>query len=465
MRKGQVEGDTSSDNVMSTMIDLERRVELDDPNLSGGQPSVPFNRVGGSRMTIAYAGVFAFILIYFLAPGLWVPGLRSIPFAKIAGGVALAAFILGYVASTNRKLPKETKALIFLFIQLCLAIPFGYWRTGSMQVVLPLDGFFGITMMAIAITFAVTTLPRLVWLIFLQTIMLAVFAFIAVTNKNYSVDMAQLGRLEGVLNGLFVDSNDFAMGMAMVVPFLFLFHFSSRNVFVKLFCMGTLGVLTYGIMATYSRGGFLAFAVVLLFCVREFGLKQRRYILPVTLAVAFFVLIIVTPSYQLRLKSIVDPSLDESGSRAQRTYLLKRSIDVTLHNPVLGIGPGNFAAVSGIWHVAHNNYTQLSSEAGIPALIIFLLLMKYTFATLRSVQQCGIPRYSLLATGLKGSLIGFLVGGCFLSTVYTFGPYFLVAYSAALGRIAQAEHLVGTVPTPKEEPGSAGLELNRALGG
>jgi putative inorganic carbon (HCO3(-)) transporter len=393
----------------------------------------------GSRMTLAYAGVFAFIVVYFVAPALWVPGLRGIPFAKITGAIALVAFVLGYLSSETRQLPRETKVLLLLFLQLCLSLPFAYWRTGSIKMVLPFDGFFGITVMTIAVTFAVTSLRRLLRLVFIQTAALTIFAVIAIAGNAYQVNPAGDRRLVGVANGLFINSNDFALGMVMVLPFCFLFLYNTRSIIKKLIWAAAIGVLAFGIMSTYSRGGFLALVAVLSVCLWDFALKRRRFALPLLLVVAFAVLVVASPDYQERLLSIVTPKLDTTGSRDQRTFLLKRSVAVTLQHPIFGVGPGNFEVLSGIWHVAHNNYTQLSAEAGIPALIFFLLLLGYTFSTLRRVERSCSLKYQMTAVGLRASLIAFVANGLFISNIYSFGPFFLFAYAAALGRMADSE--------------------------
>jgi O-antigen ligase len=80
-----------------------------------------------------------------------------------------------------------------------------------------------------------------------------------------------------------------------------------------------------------------------------------------------------------------EPDLTNSAasSTRQREALLLRSISVTLEHPLLGVGLGNFAPYvneedrkMGVpkepYLGTHNTYTQLSSEAGIPALAMFL---------------------------------------------------------------------------------------------
>jgi O-antigen ligase len=428
------------------------------PAASGQENSLDTNAERSPLLSVAYFGVVAFIVVYFFSPALWVPGLAGIPFAKISGGMALLAFVLGYMSSRDKRLPKEIKALLLLLLQLCLAVPFAYWRGGAIKVVLPLDGFLGITLMTIAITFALDTVRRLRALIFIETAAMVFFAVTAIMGHSYETNYAGDQRLTGVLNGLFTNSNDFALGMVMVIPFCFMFHALAKSMTKKILWTAAIALLAYGVMGTYSRGGFLGLVAVVIICLRDFGAKRRKWGLPLLLAFGFACLVATSPSYQARIKSIVEPDLDPTGSRDQRTYLLKQGLNLTITHPLLGVGPGCFEPLSGVWHVAHNNYLQLSSEAGILALLFFLMMLRSALRTLKRVEESASFDYQMVAIGIKASLWGFCVCGFFASMVYSFGPYFLIAYTAALGRIVLSTFpAAGKLPGQTEDSSGMGI--------
>src|SRR5262249_49667711 len=109
-------------------------------------------------------------------------------------------------------------------------------------------------------------------------------------------------------------------------------------------------------------------------------------------------------------------------SALQRQQLLLRSIEVTFEHPFLGIGPGNFNQVSGNWHTAHNSFTLVSSEGGLPALFLYLSILSCGFANIRKVNKLGRRNKELTVTAgaLLASLVGYLVGSFFLSVAYQF---------------------------------------------
>jgi O-antigen ligase len=75
-----------------------------------------------------------------------------------------------------------------------------------------------------------------------------------------------------------------------------------------------------------------------------------------------------------------------AGSTMSRKALRQAAWDLTLAHPLLGVGPGMFAVATGSekdkrngvgWHEAHNTYLQMSSEAGIPALLLYISALLY----------------------------------------------------------------------------------------
>jgi hypothetical protein len=95
--------------------------------------------------------------------------------------------------------------------------------------------------------------------------------------------------------------------------------------------------------------------------------------------------------------------------------------------------------VSGQWHTTHNSLTLMSSEGGVPALILYILVLWCGFKNLKATKRLvrGQTESILLARALFASLAGYAVGSLFLSVAYQFFPYILVGYTTALFSIAQ----------------------------
>jgi O-antigen ligase len=251
------------------------------------------------------------------------------------------------------------------------------------------------------------------------------------------------GRLRGMLGGSYSDPNDLALVFVISLPLCVALLFLTRNWILKVTWTSAVLLLIYSIFLTGSRGGFLSLIVTGAIGLWGFAIRGRRPYLLI-LAALFGVIVLQTSSELLigRLKgtfNIKDDTAAANASSQARKQLFWRSVEVTAEHPFFGVGPGNFVQVSGNWHVAHNSFTQMSSEGGIPALILYLMILWSGFRNIRAT-----PRFAnrsreiiLLNRGLQASFGGYVVGSCFLSVPFAFFPYFLVAYTTALLSIAR----------------------------
>jgi O-antigen ligase len=419
------------------------------------------DRAAKSRGRLAYVGVLLFILVYCSRPNDWLPGVSGFPFAKITGLLAIVGFGLTVLQGHAgfRNLPKPMVWLLLLFAQLCLAVPFGIWPGGSLEVVL--TEFYKAMLVSIMIATVLITLDRLWRVIFVQTATVTLMAFMALIGVGFvgpSTMSNDVGaRLRGVVGGVFSNPNDFAFSLALVWPFALAFMLRTRKTYARVFWAASLAVITLSLMNTYSRGGFLALSAVALMAVWEFGVRQKRPpLVAVFVLAAVIMLAFASPAgYGQRVKSIFIEDLDPVGSSDSRKDILILSLKVTAQHPLLGIGPGNFPVV-GHWHVTHNSYTQLSSEAGIPALLFFVLCIRAAFGSAKRASELSDEHeVKLIASAVRCSLTGLAVGAFFASVAYHFFPYFLIGYACALDQIQK--EIRARAPADSESAKVAGI--------
>lgn len=136
--------------------------------------------------------------------------------------------------------------------------------------------------------------------------------------------------------------------------------------------------------------------------------------------------------------------------------LFNRGLSIAQQHPLFGVGPGNFEVVSGSsdardWHGTHDTYVQLSSEAGLPALFLFLFLLKVAFSSVSKAMKrsAGDAKLMLFAGALRASLVSLMVGALFADVAYHFFPYFLIGFACALAHISQTANAVeAAAPDP-----------------
>jgi putative inorganic carbon (hco3(-)) transporter len=413
-------------------------------DIDGGEKAVPERQ----PLASAYFWLVLFFVVYCARPEDWVPGLAVVPLAKIAGVFCALSFLVS-VRQLRRHLPRETIYMALLVFQLWLTVPMSpVWRGGAFYNTLD---FSKVLLIVLVMGAAVTTIARLRRLIFVQTASVAAIAAVTLLRGG-----SRLGRLEGVVHGIYENSNELGLIMVLTMPFCIAFMLRTRNWWRKAVWAAAALLLIYGTMLTGSRGGLLALLVSGGVCLREFGIRGRRIGLVLGIGcVAMLLMFFSGDTVMYRFHAMFNDQLTAEGggaahgSAVQRQDLLWKSLAVTAEHPLFGIGPGNFNAVSGDWHTQHNSYTQMSSEGGVPAFILYMLLLWCALANLRKTnrQAPADSEESLFAMALRGSLYGFVVGSFFSSSAYQFFPYFLVGYTSALVAIVEAK---------KDETGASG---------
>ena len=169
-------------------------------------------------------------------------------------------------------------------------------------------------------------------------------------------------------------------------------------------------VMIYAVFLSGSRGGLLALFVVAAVCLWEFAIQGRRRYLLVFAVLAGVILwqssggVLVG---RLRGTFNVDEDAAAAYDSAQaREQLFWQSPEVTKEHPFFGVGPGNFDQVSGQWHTTHNSLTLMSSEGGVPAIILYVLILWRGFTNLRATNRLahGQAASSVLVRCLVGKL-------------------------------------------------------------
>jgi O-antigen ligase len=397
---------------------------------------VPESSDTTSSLGSAYFWVVIFFLVYCARPEDWIPGLSVVPLAKIAGAFCLLSFVAA-VVQLRRRPPREVIFLALLLLQLWLTVPLSpVWKGGAFNATLDFSKILPIVFIMWA---AVTTTARLRRLIFVQAASVATIAAITLVKGNFLA-----GRITGPINGIYANSNELALILVLTLPLCLAFMLRTGSVLKKVTWGSAALLMVYVLMLTGSRAGLLALLTTGIVCMWEFGVRGRRPVL-FLIAGALGVTIIlvaggtVKERFDAMLGDEPDPGANRSAytSAQQRQELLWKSLAVTAEHPLFGIGPGNFNSISGNWHDQHNSYTQMSSEGGVPAFILYVLLLWCAPANLRKTNQLAPPdsEEALFSMALRGSLYGFMVGSFFAASAYHFFPYFLVGYTTALATI------------------------------
>ena len=410
-------------------------------------------------LAFAFFGLILFMVVYFARPEDWIPGLSAVPLAKIAGILILLALAFSS-SQIHWHMPQEVIFLSLLVAQLWLAAVFSpVWRGGAVNVMLD---FSKVVPLFIVIYAAVRSMKRLRWILFVQAASVAAIALVSILNRH-----ASGGRLQGILiYGISGNSNDLALVIDISLPLCLTLALTTRSYWAKIAWIVAMLAMIYAVALTASRAGAIALTVAGLACLWQLGVKGRRLYLILLVPVAVIAIWLSSgKALQQRFEQTeIDParnqhSTEASASTEQRKELLLKSLKITADHPIFGVGPGNFEIVSGVWHVTHNSYTQISAEGGIPSFLLYLFIFWSAIANLRKTsryRKSGEGR--LFSMALQASLAAYLVGSFFGSLAYQLFPYYLVAYSSALRLIVERQLVVPSAPS-KSDPAPAAVEV------
>lgn len=395
--------------------------------------------------TLSYIGLFLFTVVLYFRPYELFPALSSLD--KLAFWLALATLLIflptqfGLEGRLTAR-PREVNLILLLCLAALLSIPTAInpaeaWNEFN-------DVFIKAVLMFIVMINVVRTQRRLRWLIYISLAVTLLLGYNAIQDYRLGNFTVEGYRINGLLGGMFGNPNDLALHFVTMVPLAVCLMLASRNVIVKLM-FGALAVLTVSaITITYSRGGFLGLLAISVVLAWKLG-RARRLGVSVLGTIVLITFITFAPgNYGTRLLSIFIPSLDPVSSSTNRRDILERSIIMSLRHPLFGVGMGNFHTVSLGETVTHNAFTQVSSEMGTAALVIYMMLLTKPIKRLRRIERETFTsrrtsRFYYLAVGLQAGIVGYMVSGFFAAVSYQWYAYYLVGYSLCLWRIYEAD--------------------------
>lgn len=337
-------------------------------------------------------------------------------------------------------------------IWMFLAIPFSSYRRGSAELLLT---YLRTDLIMLFVTggLAVTwreckqLMHAIAWGAFVNLMCARIFLKGMGSENRVSLEFGSIS-----------NPNDLAAHLLLALPFLLWVAMNSKFILMRLFAM--LGVVygLYVILGTGSRGALLALgAASVYFLVR--GTARQRLVLVGIAPIAAAVLLTAVPTRILqRLTSFSASSADSVQEAIEssmlREYLLKTSIDYTFQHPLFGLGPGQFSSFEGMhnqiigthgyWHEAHNTFTQVSSECGIPGAILFIagivstfLLLNRTFRQARNRPDCADIRAAVFCVSL--ALVAFCTAIAFVNFAYFFYLPAMAGLAIAMSKAAQVE--------------------------
>ena len=396
-------------------------------------------------------------------------------------------FLIAYVASERRPLPRTSAIVLGFFAAFALVYLAGFWNIETKQGLTQFTK--GMVKFAIHWAFVVAAIgylaqrgERFFWRA------LGWFTVGFVANAVYGIlelGAALAGRnldnlvlvpltggasrisVFGIIGGsniyrvnaLTGDPNHF--GVMLAVPLLALtpvYLRLPRRHRLKWPLAAVLAFLLLVDIATFSRSGgvgLIAGALVLVVPYRRF-FRSKQFLVP--LGALAVVLLGVLYTHSHFFETFLGQRFSTNGRSTSAHFAVYDFIGQILHmHPLLGLGNNNFAVyyefVTGKANFgAHSYWVAVVVESGLLGLVLWIVFLRYIFVRLQAARRLGRlldrlgdaegPHVRPLAYGLTAALVGTIAANFFYLTMQFYYFYAFLAFALALpvvfgGRVTQ----------------------------
>lgn len=243
--------------------------------------------------------------------------------------------------------------------------------------------------------------------------------FAIVTGGNYLV--------WGPAGSFIEDNNALALALVLVLPFMRYLQISYSQRWLRWGLIGLMGLSGLAILSTYSRGGMLGAAAMMIFL----WLKSRHKLLVgVCIAAAALLALPFMPDQWFERMGTIE-TYEQDGSALSRINSWWFAFYLALDNPITGGGFDTFtpelfwryAPDPDVFGDAHSIYFEVLAEHGFLGLALFVAMGVLAYRTGSWIIRNSRTRAHLtwakdLAAMVQVSLVAFAVAGAFQGLAY-----------------------------------------------
>lgn len=409
------------------------------------------------------AGVMVYVALSLMNPHRLTYGFAyNFPFAAIVAGVTLVSLFL---SSQPKHFPRQSTTTVLIlfvcwitftcFFALMPQLVWGEWNTVIKTMFMVLVSMLALNTERDVRDFA--------WTIGLS------LGFWGLKGGVFTLLSGGGNHVYGPPDSFIADNNDLALALLTVLPIIWGLQMMVTRRWLRWALMALCVITVVSVVGSYSRGALLGGGVMLFML----WLKSRK-----KLATGIIVLLLiplvysVMPDQWFNRMSTID-SYDKDASALGRINAWHFAVNVATHNFLGGgfkvFSPPMFYLYAPDpldYHAAHSIYFQALGEQGFVGLILFLTLMLCTW-------RCGsrVIRYCKDKTELKWagdlaamcqvSVIGYAVGGAFLSLTYFDLYYYIIVLLVVLEKVVVKAEAAPFAALAPRSPGLPAREPER----
>jgi len=386
------------------------------------------------------------------------------PWAAVVAGVTVLSLL---ITRDKLSMPWDppVKVLFAFVIWMCVTTVFAFYPLLSWDL---LNRVLKIQLMT-AIAFAALRERKHIELfIWVNALSIGFYGF---KGGIFTIATGGASTVWGPPGGFIQGNNQIALALAMTIPLMNYLRIVAARRLIRLGLLALMVLSAVAAIGTQSRGAFLAmFAMGLVLWARS----SRKFAAGVTVAIVAVGIIAFMPgSWEQRMSTIQTYEQDRSAMGRINAWWMTFNL---ANSRFTGGGFESYtpeifqkyAPNPPDLHVAHSIYFSVLGEHGYVGLILFLLVWWLAFRTAGKIRKEALVREETqwtfyLAGMCQVSMVGYAVGGAFLSLAYFDLPYnILVILVVTLRWLrekrweTETQGVFGAM-TPKSQVGAAAI--------
>lgn len=346
------------------------------------------------------------------------------PFAAVAAGVTLLSMLFSRDKLSMPSSP-VVKILLAFVIWMCVTTAFSFFPALSWE---QLSKVLKIQLMTVMALLALKERKHIEWFIWVIVLSIGFYGF---KGGLFTIANGGAGRVSGPPGGFIEGNNELAVALVMVIPLMNFLRLHASRFWVRHGILTVMLLSAVAALGTQSRGALLAVSAMgLMMWFRS----AKKVFTGVFVGAAATALIAFMPSsWESRMSTI--ENFQNDSSAMGRIEAWKMTINLA-NRQFFGGGfeiyrsdiYALFAPDSPHQQGAHSIYFSVLGEHGYVGLILFLCLWALAFRVANQIRREAGKRQEThwlhsLASMCQVSMVGYLVGGAFLSLAYFDLPY------------------------------------------
>jgi len=363
----------------------------------------------------------------------------SYPFAAIIGAVTLVTLVL---TKDDKKLPRSPIiwALIAFSFWMCVTTLFAFFPEASFEMLKVALKTIMMTIVTIMLIKKKEHIFAVAWTL------VGSLAYYGVKGGIFTISSGGSSMVWGPEGSYIEGNNEVALAFITIIPIMYFLALSYNHKWFKRGMYMAMALCGLAALGSYSRGALVGMVAMLCFM----WWKSPKKVLTGTIMLLLVPagIVFMPAKWSQRMDTINTYQQDDSAMG--RINAWKMATNLALDRPLVG---GGYEVWNGAtfrrysdnpedMHAAHSIYFQALGEHGFVGLGLYLALAFLTMRRCAWIVKATAGRDDLkwagnLATMVQVSMLGFGVGGAFLSLVYYDVPYYLMALVVCTGYIVE----------------------------